>query len=167
MISTLIKVLLQLYNEDSVPFPRKECWTILAGTGEKFNGFIPDLAMYCMDIAGFIGSVETINRWSDVRLTWAHATGERSFFDKYPEFQELEVRITPVDTPDLYAEIELYEEMRELLLDLISLEIERRKQLFRINQKAPTWRQLRRWRYEFAIDRNWNIQYLGRDGKDI
>ena len=47
------------------------------------------------------------------------ATGSDSFFNRYPKYKALESAINKSVAPDLYADLQLHEEMRTRLLELL------------------------------------------------
>ena len=63
---------------------------------------------------------------------------ERSFFEKHPEYRELEAAITPAETPDLYADMVLHELMRTKMLHWISLLMKRHSDLHRSDDEGGT-----------------------------
>ena len=121
-ISRIASELVQLYDQDCRnPFPYQDCRTLLEGTDDRMAGFIPDLALHFAEIAGFALGAKRLDRWDKEKVTNAQRALVRSFFEKHPEYQELEARITPADTPDLYADMALHEKMRIEVLHLIAL----------------------------------------------
>ncbi len=134
-ISQTASELVRLYDRDLCkPFPYQGCRTLLRGTDERMDGFIPDLALYFADIAGFSDSANRLNGWDKERVAMAQRMLEKSFFEKHSEYQALEGRITPDDTPDLYADMMLHEEMRRKVLHLVALLMERHSLLSQGNQ---------------------------------
>lgn len=121
-IESIANFLRTLYDRDMYrPFPYPGCRTILANTGESYEGFIPDLDLYFGDIAGYCSSPKRLTRWSEDQLSAVRKTLETSFFEMHPEYRELEARISPEDTPDLHTAMERYEVARTRLLYLIGL----------------------------------------------
>jgi hypothetical protein len=121
-ISRIASELVQLYDQVvHKPFPYHGCRTLLEGTDERMAGFIPDLALYFAEIAGFSCRAQKLSRWNNDRVTKAQRSLVQSFVEKHPEYRELEARITPEDTPDLYAAMALHEQMRIDVLHLTAL----------------------------------------------
>ena len=112
--------IMQLYRKDRGPFPYAGCRFILQGLEDEFDGLIPDLNLWSMDIAGFASQSYKIKNWPVEKLRMAQGLISLRFFDKHPEYRVLERSITSEETPDLYERLKLYEEMRRKLLELIS-----------------------------------------------
>jgi hypothetical protein len=112
--------LLHLYEEAHHPFPYAGCRKLLRETGKRYEGLIPDLDLYFSDIASYCGGVKRVLQWPQEKIQEARRKLSPSFWDRYPEYQPLEQMVTQQSTPDLYADMALYERMRLCLLDLLS-----------------------------------------------
>lgn len=138
-ISQVAYELVQLYGQDiQKPFPYHGCRKVLRGDHEHMEGFIPDLALYFAEIAGFAHGAKRLNRWNEERIAQAQKMMERSFFEQHPEYRELEAAITPAETPDLYADMVLHELMRTKMLHLISLLMKRHSALHQSDDEGGT-----------------------------
>ena len=109
----------------SSPFPYEGCRKLVRSTGHHYEYLIPFLDLYFGDIAGYARSTKRFWRWDNDEMKQAQETIKLSFFERHPDYLELEVMITSDDTPDLYTYMVVHEQMRTLLLKLFGLFIER------------------------------------------
>ncbi|MEN3333726.1 MAG: YxiJ-like protein [Blastocatellia bacterium] len=119
--SELADEIMQLYRKNRMPFPYTGCRFILHGLEDDFDGFIPDLNLWSMDIAGFASQSFRIKDWPVEKLRTGQGLMSLGFFDKHPEYRVLERFISSEETPDLYEKLKLYEKMRNKLLELLSV----------------------------------------------
>ena len=111
----------RLYEEEArLPFPYDGCRTLLQGNEDEFEGFIPNLDLYFMDIAGYCSSGTTILKWPEEKVREAQSRISLTFFELCPQYCALQNFISESATPDLYEDLMLYEEMRSKLLELFS-----------------------------------------------
>jgi len=111
----------RLYEEEArLPFPYDGCRTLLEGNEDEFEGFIPNLDLYFMDIAGYCSSGTAILKWPEEKVREAHGRISLTFFELCPLYCALQNFISESATPDLYEDLMLYEEMRSKLLELFS-----------------------------------------------
>jgi hypothetical protein len=112
----------RLYEEEArLPFPYDGCRTLLEGNEDEFEGFITNLDLYFMDIAGYCSSGRAILKWPEEKVREAQGRISLTFFELYPQYSALQNFISESATPDLYEDLTLYEEMRSKLLELFSL----------------------------------------------
>jgi len=85
------------------------------------KGFGPDLNTYQMAVAG-------PSRWCHLLLEWPFKKRqnladwlEKDFFERWPEYLPVRHWITEENTPDLYRDFVLHEEMKMNVLALIRL----------------------------------------------
>ena len=120
-IEQMVDELLHLYEEKRrSPFPRTGCRKILRGSGDRYEGLIPDLDLYFSDIAGYCSWGRKILHWPKEKVQEVKDGLGRSFFEKYPKYKPLEPMITESHTPDLHAKLRLYETMRTRLIELLN-----------------------------------------------
>jgi len=111
----------RLYEEEArLPFPYDGCRTLLEGNEDEFEGFIPNLDLYFMDIAGYCSSGTAILKWPEDKVREAQSRICLTFFELYPHHCTLKNFISESAAPDLYEDLTLYEEMRSKLLELFS-----------------------------------------------
>src|SRR3954464_6422649 len=111
--------ILNLYEEEGLsPFPYEDCRVLLDGLAGHYEGFIPDLDVWCSSIAGYSSWGKRIVRWPEQKLLDARGLMSTGFFEEHPEYATLERHITSGNTPDLYNELRLYEGLRVRLLEL-------------------------------------------------
>ena len=111
----------RLYEEEArLPFPYDGCRTLLEGNEDEFEGFIPNLDLYFMDIAGYCSSSTAILKWPEDKVREAQSRICLTFFELYPQYGVLKNFISESAAPDLYEDLMLYEEMRSKLLELFS-----------------------------------------------
>jgi hypothetical protein len=105
-------------EEDRFPFPYDDCRRLRREDSGEFEVLIPDLDMWCSDIAGYCSWGKKILSWPEEKVLQARGHMSLSFFDKHPEYSLLERLITEANTPDLFEDLQLYERMRKKLLEL-------------------------------------------------
>jgi hypothetical protein len=121
-VSDLASLLTRRYREELLkPFPYEDCFKILDETGHRFEALIPDLDMYFYDIASPCSAAKRLICLPIEERTTLQKRLQGSFYEKHPEYQEIEFRITPVKTPYLYAHMAVHEEIRVEILRLLFL----------------------------------------------
>jgi len=123
-IEEKLKILRKLYRSDLLnPFPYSDCRKILT---EKDEDFIPCLDIYFSDIAGYCSWGKQILSWSNEKTIETKNNLQKSFFQKFPAFSEVSLKISDKETPQLYNQILIYDLMRLTLVDILSeIEAER------------------------------------------
>lgn len=128
-LETLTETLNKLYEDILHPFPYADIRHIYKTvTSRKIRtrraidkGFIPDLDYYWSSIAGCSSwGKKAPRRAFEKRLKLARLLDEE-FFDKHPEYQPVRRWITEANTPYLYRDFVLHEEMRVNALALYRL----------------------------------------------
>lgn len=76
--------------------------------------------MFLSGVAGYASSADRLGRRPAEELQKARVFLSQSFFDRYPEYGPLKERVTPQDTPHLFAEMKAAEENRVELLNEVS-----------------------------------------------
>lgn len=102
------------------PFPYPDCRLVYAKGGKLADGLIPSLDLYFSDVAGYCSWGKRLLRFSQSELLAARATLTRSFFEKHPEYLPLKALINETETPTLFADLKLHDELRGRLLALIA-----------------------------------------------
>lgn len=128
-LETIFDTLAWLVEADDRPFPYADIRHIYRTvTSRKIRtrraikkGFGPDLNTY-------LYSIYSPARWCDVLLGWPTDKRqnlsewlEQDFFERWPEYLFVRRWITEENTPDLYREFVIYEEMRMNVLALLRL----------------------------------------------
>lgn len=117
-IEEKLKILQKLYRSDLLnPFPYGDCRKILL---EKDEDFIPCLDVYFSDIAGYCSWGKRILSWSNEKTIETKNGLQKSFFQKFPAFSEVALKISDKETPQLYNQILIYDLMRLTLVDILS-----------------------------------------------
>lgn len=110
----------RVYHEKLLkPFPYADCRHVMAQVGEFDEGLIPDLDLYFSNVAGYCSWGKRLQRMPRPELLAARATLTRSFFEKHPEYLPLTALINEADTPTLFGDLKLHEELRNRLLAII------------------------------------------------
>ncbi|MGI8885080.1 MAG: hypothetical protein ACR2IA_12635 [Pyrinomonadaceae bacterium] len=117
-IEEKLKILQKLYRGDLLyPFPHSDCRKILS---EKDRDFIPCLDIYFSDIAGYCSWGKKILLWSYKEIAEAKNKLQNSFFQRFPAYSEVSLKINSKNTPQLYNQILIYDLMRLTLIDILS-----------------------------------------------
>lgn len=115
----LLAELRELDRTDTSPFPYQGCRKLIRHAPEASDGLIPNLNTYFMDIVGYASWGKGILKWPEQKVQQTIARLSVTFFEKHPEYSTLESMITKSSTPDLYANLALYERMRLCLLQIL------------------------------------------------
>jgi len=86
----------------------------------KDAALIPDLDLYCLDLAGYASWGKKILDWPREKMLEARAKVEKSFFELHPKYLPLAPLITEMKTPDLASRMAIYEKLRIEILNLLS-----------------------------------------------
>jgi len=112
---------LAAYDEQSrKPFPRKDCRKITGGDSDKELDLVGDLNTYDMTISGPISWGDKVMEWSNEKIDRILKYTAKPFFDQYPQYKPLEPLVSDTNTPDLCADLQLHEEMRLVLRQLLT-----------------------------------------------
>jgi len=126
-----LKILQELYKSDFLhPFPHQDCRKILAENGGEFEDFIPSLDLYFSDVAGYCSWGKKISSWSVEKVNNVKAELQKTFFQRFPKFSDLQSKITENETPNLHSQLLIFDLMRLTLLDILSeIKTERNAQI--------------------------------------
>lgn len=126
-INLLSEQIMSLAEELNKPFPYGDCRKTLQEaveetpkTAKRFHDFVPDLSTYFSYVYSHASGVEYILEWQGSRLAEAHLLLKKSFFAAYAAYKPLEWRVNQISTPELYREIAASDQLRKLLLELLS-----------------------------------------------
>jgi hypothetical protein len=116
----LLDKLRLLRQSDNKPFAYKDCRKLSNQHRGKIDDLIRDLNTYFMDIAGFCSGDYQILHLPKATLLSAINRLSISFFEKHSKYNIIKDQITEENTPDLFADFKLCENMRMLAIELIS-----------------------------------------------
>ena len=126
-ISLLTKLIMSLSEGLNKPFPYTDCRKVLQDQFEatpklekRYHDLIPDLSTYFSDIYSHASGVNYILDWPSNRMVESQNFLKRSFFEAYPKYKSVEWRINQLNTPVLYQEIGVSNQLRSLLRELLS-----------------------------------------------
>ena len=102
---------------------------------KRFRDFTPDLSTYLSYVYSHASGVEHILDWQSDRLVEAQMLLKKSFFAAYPAYKPLEWRINQLYTPALYREIAASDQLRNMLLELLSQLIAERREANLVRQE--------------------------------
>jgi hypothetical protein len=101
-------------------FPYEDCRTVLRDEVDQYEEFVPDLNTYFYTIWSHCAAIEKVLRWPNERLLASKTFLNQTFFEKYPKYRVLEDRVTKVTTPRLYRRLQICDELRTDLSQLIT-----------------------------------------------
>lgn len=134
-ISFLSEQIASLAKELNQPLPYEDCRVTLKNATHEtptrakwFRDFTPDLSTYFSYVYSHASGVEHLLSWQDNRLVGAQTLLKKSFFAAYPAYKPLEWRVNQLNTPTLYREIAASDQLRNLLLELLSQLIAMRRE---------------------------------------
>ena len=103
------------------PFPYADCKKLIGRNNEAYEDLTADLNTYFSEIIGSSTWGRRITKWPEERMYRVRRVLDKTFFERYPEYLPLEGMITKSDTPDLYKRLILSEQMRVIILDILTL----------------------------------------------
>jgi hypothetical protein len=104
-----------IFESDRSAFPYEDCRALQSRLAEA-EGLVPALDHHFATIAGYASSAARIDKWSAERLASMRRDLANSFFEEHPEYELLQQFITRADTPELFAALESFEQLRVSLL---------------------------------------------------
>ena len=111
--------LASLYKKSSESaFPYQKVRRLLQEAGISSHSLVPDLDLYFSTLAGYCSWGKRLLTWDDEKVEKAKAYATVGFFDRHPEYNSL---VPFIDQSDLHKELDIYEEMRTVLLALLIL----------------------------------------------
>ncbi len=123
----IIEQIGRLSKEWGGAFPYDDCRTILHQVQEqslverkKYADLIPDLDNYFDMVEMHAAGVEFVKKWDGLRLAQSAALVKPSFFQRYPKYRPLEWRVNQINTPELYRWLAVSDQLRRLLMTLMS-----------------------------------------------
>lgn len=121
-VTHLLTAILGNYPLLCAPFPYEDCHRLFRKADEH-NAFICDLDLYWAGIAGYCSRGLRLVSYSKSDLRKVRAALVLDFWFLHPQWNSIKGETDPETTPRLYSRLELFEETRQLLANLlISLE---------------------------------------------
>ncbi len=118
-LNSLADELGRLCKEDVRPFPYNDVRVLRQQARKRWLDLVPDLDMHFSTIAGYCTWGRRILDWPQDKVQEVRASLAQTFFEQHREYLPLELKINANDTPALYADLLLYETMRQTLLTLL------------------------------------------------
>jgi len=111
-----------LYKSDfRHPFPYKDCFLVSDRCGVETAYLIPEVDVFFADIAGWSASATSLDRRPAQELRKARSWLSRGdLFEHYPHLAVCRDSITAEETPDLWRQLRVVEELRISLLHLLN-----------------------------------------------
>lgn len=116
---SMVMNITELYEEDISPFPSEGCRWLKREFEANLDDLIPDLDMWFLNLAGYSSVVKRIPSWPEEKGQEVKGALAFNFFEEYPQYAWLERHITQANTPDLYEHLQLYEQLRKMLYELL------------------------------------------------
>ena len=89
--------------------------------GEYFEVFTGLVEVYSIDLGGYAHFPDQLLSLSRQKRSEVRSKYEKSFFEKYPDYKKIEPLITQSNTPSLYLQLSIFEQMRIRLLEIIGI----------------------------------------------
>jgi|SRR6185437_9235460 len=102
-----------------VPFPYADCRWLISHENQQAESLIPELDMYFSVIAGYSSSATRLGERPATVLRRAREVLSLDLFETYPSLRLYRELITEQQTPTLYAHLQIAEQMRLGLLEII------------------------------------------------
>jgi hypothetical protein len=106
-------------------FPHDDCNKITHSLPDS-NWIKADLNTFCHSLWS-LSATPKLLKLGDEELGKYKIWLEKSFFERFPQYLSVKAMITEENTPDLCQTLKINEELREVLKNLIILELEERK----------------------------------------
>lgn len=104
------------------PFPYADCRSLLGPVPDsRYEGLIPDIDIFVSTIAGYAQTASRLLNFTREGRASARTDLARSFQEQHPLYSDLLRGATSEATPSLFLELSTAEELRLLLLELLSL----------------------------------------------
>ena len=116
---SLAREITELFESDISPFPSEDCRWLKCEFEANLDDLYTDLTMWFMTVAGYSSWGKQLLSWSEDKVRQVRDGIRYSFFDESPKYKWLEVHITEANTPGLYEEFKLYEQLRNKLCTLL------------------------------------------------
>lgn len=133
--SFLSEQIASLAKELNQPLPYEDCRKTIQDAlkatpneAKQFRDFTPDLSTYFSYVYSHASGVEHILSWQSSRLVESQLLLKKPFFSAYPAYKLLEWRVNQLNTPTLYHEIAASDQLRNMLLELLSQLIAERRE---------------------------------------
>lgn len=115
--------LTRLKEADLLPFPYGDCRDLLAsgiGRQKRYRDLIPDLDVYFSWVSGSCSWGGKICQWPPERMRKGLKLSQASFFEWFPVYKPLRLRIVKWCYPELYRDFKKHEEMKRLLAEILA-----------------------------------------------
>lgn len=116
---SMAREITELFESDISAFPSEDCRWLKSEFEANLDDLYTDLTMWFMTVAGYSSWGKQLLSWSEDKVRQVRDVIRFSFFDEYPQYKWLEIHITKANTPDLYEEFQLYEQLRNKLRTLL------------------------------------------------
>jgi hypothetical protein len=113
-----------LLTDNQRGFPYKGA-RLVQRADEAYEQFIPDLDLYLGDVAGFCAAGRRVLRWNANRIKDAEQCLQRSFFDVYPQYRDVQSRLADPALEDVRRTLDRSDRLRARMLDLLTAVQER------------------------------------------
>ena len=127
-IDALVQRMIQLHEQDKGPFPyddlrliRRTVTSRKKLTRRLLDSVNPDLNLYFMEISGSCSWGNRAKSWPRERRQQIAPCLQLDFFGRFPKYEPLRRWISESQTPSLYRDLVLHDEMRLTLLAFLSL----------------------------------------------
>ncbi len=119
------------------PFPYEDCQLLLTQVREtgdersrsRYEDLISDLDAYFYLVASHSGGAENLTNWTVSELMVSQGLLKNSFFQAHAKYRSMEWMINEINTHKLYAILMVSNELRAMLLKLISDLVEQSKRV--------------------------------------
>ena len=141
-VNLLSKQIMLLAEELNKPFPYEDCRRTIKEAMEatpkmakRFHDFVPDLSTYFSYVYSHASGVEYLFDWQSNRLVESQLLLKKSFFAAYSAYKPLEWRVNQINTPALYREVAASDQLRNLLLELLTQLIAEKREANQVSQE--------------------------------
>lgn len=124
---TALMQLERLLPEFHGPFPYADCRTLLgelrgnnSQQGRRYEDLIPDLNSYFYNVYSYASGISQVLGWDGPELFQAREKMRRSFFQVHARYKAIEWMINQIGTPELHRKLGLSNQIRLLLVELIT-----------------------------------------------
>lgn len=108
-------------------FPYEDCRLLLKQMqatrlrkSEAYQDLIPDLDSYLDGVESYSTGAKELLQWDAVKLVSAEHWLKRSFYQTHNKYKPIEWMINQANTPRLYAMLSASDQLRKLLIHLIT-----------------------------------------------
>jgi hypothetical protein len=131
----IVQQIAKLSNELGGAFPYDDCRIILRQVQQerlvnrkKYADLIPDLDSYFDLVEMHATGINYVEQWESSRLAQSEVLLKPSFFQRHTKYRPLEWRVNQVNTPELYRRLAVSDQLRRLLVTLMSELMQKQRQ---------------------------------------